>query len=71
MVVTEETPNAAKVFYGLVVFGLGFLWFGLVAFCFSHPKVQELFARVGHWFGKITGGILVSMGIKLAFMVVP
>ena len=71
MVVTEETPAAAKVLYGAIVFILGFLWFGLVAIGFSHPKVQEIFARMGHWVGKITGGVMVSLGIKLAFMVAP
>lgn len=71
MVITEETPNAAKVLYGIVIFVLGFLWFSLVALGFSHPKVQEFFARMGHWVSKITGGIMVSLGIKLALMVVP
>ncbi|MEN8236435.1 MAG: LysE family transporter [Pseudomonadota bacterium] len=71
MVVTDETPHLAKVLYGAVIFILGFLWFGLVAIGFSHPKVQELFARMGHWLGRITGGILFSLGVKLAFMVAP
>ncbi len=70
-VITEHTTTHIKVLYGVIIFTLGLGWFTFVAVCFSHPKVRALFARLGHWLGRITGGVLVSLGVKLAFMINP
>ncbi len=71
MVITEETTVAMKVVYGVVIFVVGLSWFSMIAMGFSHAKVQGFFDRMGHWVGKITGGVMVALGIKLALVLVP
>ena len=34
---------------------------------FSQQWVRDGFARLGHWFDRLMGVVLVGLGIKLAF----
>ena len=43
------------------------LWFCLVALLFSQRRVRAGFARLGHWFDRAMGAVLVGLGVKLAF----
>jgi threonine/homoserine/homoserine lactone efflux protein len=43
------------------------VWFCLVAMLFSQQRVRDGFARMGHWFDRLMGAVLVGLGIKLAF----
>ncbi|MDF2489087.1 MAG: threonine efflux protein, partial [Pseudomonas sp.] len=43
------------------------LWFCLVALLFSQQRVRAGFARLGHWFDRAMGVVLVGLGIKIAF----
>ncbi len=71
MLITTSTPQPVKLFYVAQVFAEAVLWFGLVALCFSQPQIRSLFLRLGHWLGRITGGVLLFFGVKLAFMLNP
>ncbi len=71
MVITDTTPHVVKFFYASSVYIVGLAWFSLVAVCFSHVRVQDLFSRLGHWVGRITGGVMVSLGVRLVFMAAP
>jgi threonine/homoserine/homoserine lactone efflux protein len=43
------------------------IWFCLVAMLFSQQRVRAGFARMGHWFDRTMGAVLIAIGVKLAF----
>jgi threonine/homoserine/homoserine lactone efflux protein len=34
---------------------------------FSQQRVRAGFARMGHWFDRMMGVVLIAIGVKLAF----
>jgi threonine/homoserine/homoserine lactone efflux protein len=42
------------------------VWFCLVATVFSHPRVRQGFSRMGHWFDRAMGVVLIGLGLRLA-----
>lgn len=67
VVIDPHTPLAVQAGYGLYLALATALWFCLVALLFSHGRVRRGFARLGHWFDRLMGGVLVALGIKIAF----
>lgn len=66
--VDENTPLTIQLLYGLMIVIISLSWFALVAICFSHEKVQKQFQKLGHWLERITGGLLITFGLKLALI---
>ncbi|QKE62437.1 LysE family transporter [Aquipseudomonas campi] len=67
VVINPHTPLTVQAGYGVyLAFATG-LWFCLVALLFSQARVRAGFARMGHWFDRMMGAVLVGLGIKLAF----
>ena len=66
VVIDPHTPLPIQLGYGAYLAGATALWFCLVALLFSQPRVRAGFARMGHWFDRLTGAVLVGLGIKLA-----
>jgi RhtB (resistance to homoserine/threonine) family protein len=62
---TETTPKAVQVIYGVIIVSITTIWFSMVALCFSQERIRQLFQRMGHWLERLTGGLLISFGIKL------
>jgi threonine/homoserine/homoserine lactone efflux protein len=52
--------------YGVYLAGATALWFLLVAWLFSRGRVRAGFARMGHWFDRLTGAVLIGLGVRLA-----
>lgn len=67
VVIDPHTPLAVQAGYGLYLALATALWFCLVAMLFSQPRVRAGFTRLGHWFDRLMGAVLVGLGIKLAF----
>jgi threonine/homoserine/homoserine lactone efflux protein len=66
-VINPHTPMLVQAGYGVyLAFATG-AWFCMVARLFSQPRVRAGFARMGHWFDRAMGGVLVALGLKLAF----
>ncbi|MDD9900114.1 MAG: LysE family translocator [Alphaproteobacteria bacterium] len=42
-----------------------FAWFSFVAFALSHNRVRQKFTRIGHWVDRITGGLLIALGVGI------
>lgn len=53
-----------KLFFGTEIFLIALVWFLGVALFFSHKHVRQQFARLGLWFGRIMGLILIMFGVK-------
>lgn len=66
VVIDPHTPLPIQLGYGAYLTGATALWFCLVALLFSQQRVRAGFARMGHWFDRLTGAVLVGLGIKLA-----
>lgn len=66
VVISPDTPLLAQAGYGLYLAGATALWFLLVAWLFSRGRVRAGFARMGHWFDRLTGAVLIGLGARLA-----
>ncbi|MBA4290859.1 MAG: lysine transporter LysE [Pseudomonas sp.] len=67
VVINPHTPLPVQAGYGVYLALATALWFCLVAQLFSHQRVRAGFSRLGHWFDRLMGVVLVGLGVKLAF----
>ena len=66
VVIDPHTPLAVQAAYGLYLACATGVWFCLVAWLFSRERVRSGFARMGHWFDRVTGAVLIGLGVRLA-----
>lgn len=66
VVINPHTPLSIQAGYGVYLAVATGLWFCMVAMLFSHQRVRSGFARMGHWFDRTMGVVLVALGVKLA-----
>ena len=67
VVINPHTPLLVQGGYGVYLAVATAVWFCLVAMLFSQQRVRDGFARMGHWFDRLMGAVLLGLGIKLAF----
>ncbi|RRV08447.1 LysE family translocator [Pseudomonas sp. v388] len=67
VVIDPHTPLLVQGGYGIYLAVATAAWFCIVARLFSQARVRAGFARMGHWFDRAMGGVLVALGVKLAF----
>lgn len=67
VVINPHTPLTVQAGYGAYLALATAVWFCLVALLFSQARVRAGFARMGHWFDRLMGVVLVALGVKLAF----
>lgn len=66
VVIDPHTPLPVQAGYGLyLALATGF-WFCLVAWLFSRERIRAGFTRMGHWFDRVTGAVLIGLGVRLA-----
>ncbi|MFA5677407.1 MAG: LysE family transporter [Pseudomonas sp.] len=66
LVISPQTPILIQAGYGLYLAIATTLWFCLVAMLFSQSAVRRGFARMGHWFDRVMGAVLIGLGLHLA-----
>jgi len=66
VVISPQTPSWARAVYGLYLSIATTLWFCLVARLFSLTRIRAGFTRMGHWFERAMGAVLVGLGLHLA-----
>lgn len=66
VVIDPQTPLGVQAGYGLYLAAATGAWFCLVAWLFSRDRVRAGFARMGHWFDRLSGALLIGLGIRLA-----
>ena len=66
LVISPQTPTLVQAGYGVYLALATTLWFCLVALLFSQAAVRRGFARMGHWFDRLMGAVLVGLGLHLA-----
>ena len=62
----KDTPLLTLGIYGSVIVGITLGWFLIVAYCLSVPVLQKKFKSGAHWIDRVTGVVLISLGLKLA-----
>ena len=67
LVIGPQTPLLVQAGYGLYLALATAVWFCAVALLFSQARVRRGFVRLGHWFDRLMGAVLVGLGIKVAF----
>ncbi|SEM70873.1 resistance to homoserine/threonine (RhtB) family protein [Pseudomonas sp. ok272] len=64
-VISASTPLQVQALYGLWMCFVNALWFVIVALFFSSSRVRVLFMRMGHWFERTMGVILILFAGRL------
>ncbi|MBT2293938.1 LysE family translocator [Pseudomonas fluorescens] len=63
--ISTTTPLQIQALYGLWMCLVNALWFVVVALFFSSARVREMFMRMGHWFERSMGVILILFAGRL------
>lgn len=66
VVINPHTPLIVQAAYGVYLAIATAAWFCMVARLFSHDRVRAGFARIGHWFDRVMGAVLIALGVKIA-----
>jgi RhtB (resistance to homoserine/threonine) family protein len=66
MMVSPSTPLIIMIIYGIIIFLTTVMWFSFVALCLS-GKMRKVFSSYSHWIERVTGSLLLLLGIKLLF----
>ena len=66
-VIDEATPFSIKIFYGIEMSLVTFLWFSLIAYVFTDKRFKSWIAKWKHSIERITGIALIAFGLKLGF----
>ena len=65
-VITPGTPKGIEMLYGLEMMTATFLWFSLLSVFFSHKQIRIRVAKFQHKIERVTGVVLIALGIKVA-----
>lgn len=65
VVLSPDMPLWQLAIYGGWMMVLQFVWFAVVAFVLSIPRVNRQFQRAGHWIDRVLGGVMVLLGVKV------
>lgn len=71
VVINPNTPVLIQAGYGLYMSVATMVWFTGISLVFSHPKVRNGFKKLGHWFDRAMGVILIGLGLKIATSSLP
>lgn len=68
MVVGPEVSVFEMTIISIILIGVTVLWFSLVAVIMTQKRIRQTFERYQGVFNKSLGGLLVTLGIKIALM---
>jgi len=63
--ISATTPLGVQALYGVWMCFVNALWFVIVALFFSSSRVRLLFMRMGHWFERTMGVVLILFAGRL------
>ncbi len=67
LMINGETPLYVVLIISLIIVSTAIVWFTLVALFFTQQKIQLAFLRFESVINKSFGGLLILLGVKLAF----
>lgn len=66
LVIDPHSSRWLQLGYGLEIALVASVWFGLLAFGISLHPIKSRFNRFQDWINKLTGIVLIAMGLKVA-----
>ncbi len=67
LVIKPETANTTLLIISIIVVLNTMLWFTLVAIFFTQKRIRVFYNQYQSWFSKAFGGVLIAIGLKIAF----
>ncbi len=65
VVIVPGTPLIVQAFYGVYMAFATAIWFAGISLLFGNDSVRRVFSKIGHWFERLMGGVLLLLGAKL------
>ncbi len=65
-IISPDTSSIVQLIFGLEMMLVTFVWFSLVSFLFSNSLIKSKITKFQHRIEKVTGVILIALGIKIA-----
>lgn len=65
VVIPTGSPKTLSITIGLVMIIITFIWFSLVAYFFTKPKIRSIYLKQERLINIILGSVLVFFGIRL------
>lgn len=65
VMIPTSTPSSVVLIIGLVMIIITFIWFSLVAYFFTKPKIRSIYLKQEGMINKILGSVLIFFGLKL------
>ncbi|MDO8510277.1 MAG: LysE family transporter [bacterium] len=65
-VINSSTPKSIQLLYGIEMMIATFMWFSLVSIFFSNQLIKSRITRFQHYIERLTGAVLIALGIKVA-----
>jgi RhtB (resistance to homoserine/threonine) family protein len=65
-IIDPATPLKAQFVYGMTIVLTALVWFALVAIFISQRKIKQALQSVLHWIERLTGAVLIALGLRLA-----
>ena len=66
VVIDPHTPRLIQAGYGVYLMFATTGFFCAMALLFSQARVRAGFMRLGHWFDRLMGALLIALGLRLA-----
>jgi len=66
VMIDPTTPLTVQAGYGLYMAVATGVWFSALSLLFGHSSVRRRFLQIGHWFDRLTGAVLIGLGLTLA-----
>lgn len=68
VVIDPDFSLTKKLFYGLEISLIHFIWFSCLALMITHPQVKKRLHIVQHYLEKIMGVVLIAFGVRIAML---
>jgi len=65
-IIDPATPKTIQLVYGIEMMLITFVWFALVSLFFSNSHIRSRIGKVQHHVERVTGAVLIALGIKVA-----
>jgi threonine/homoserine/homoserine lactone efflux protein len=65
VIVPISTPRGIVLSLGVIMIIITFIWFSIVAYFFTKPKIRSIYLKQEKLINKVLGSILIFFGLKL------
>ncbi len=70
-IIDPHMPHAIQAVFGFTCAAMVTVWFSIVAFVLTTPRVRGQFLRAAKWIDRSCGAVFIALGLKLALTKAP